>query len=153
AITDSLVGGLTFVTGGGYTRSDAAVGVWNLLRHSVLIGNTQPIADGSLVPDNPAASNGGPVNPSGVSCDDTNDAYCLLKTSGVSFARSGFGLGQRLFNIYDGPSYQDSNAYLSVHPLRLGGVDACKGQTGNPSGLCIDSFKWMQGRIVGMPLE
>ena len=30
-----------------------------------------------------------------------------------------FGVNQRLFNIYDGPSFQDSNAYLDITPTTL----------------------------------
>src|SRR5208283_534966 len=36
AITDVQQGGLTFVTSGGYTRSDTAVGYWSVLRKSAL---------------------------------------------------------------------------------------------------------------------
>ena len=41
AITDVQSGGLTFVTGGGYTRSDAAQGFWNLSQRVLFVGNTQ----------------------------------------------------------------------------------------------------------------
>ena len=58
AITDVQQGGITFVTGGGYTRADVAKGYWALLRKSALVGNTQS-PDGE--PDNPYASSGGPI--------------------------------------------------------------------------------------------
>ena len=41
AITDALQGGLNFVTGGGYTRSDVGQGEWQLARNNVFIGHTQ----------------------------------------------------------------------------------------------------------------
>ncbi|MGH7984989.1 MAG: hypothetical protein ACREQX_01695 [Candidatus Binataceae bacterium] len=30
-----------------------------------------------------------------------------------------FGVSQRLFSVYDGPTYQDSNAYIDIHPTYL----------------------------------
>ena len=42
AITDAQSGGLTFVTGGGYTRADAAQGYWSLSHRNLYVGNTQP---------------------------------------------------------------------------------------------------------------
>ncbi len=42
AITDAQSGGLTFVTGGGYTRADAAQGYWSLSHRNIYVGNTQP---------------------------------------------------------------------------------------------------------------
>ncbi len=56
AVTDVQTGGLNFITGGGYTRSDVNLGEWLLARNTVLIGHTQ---DGK----NPFASPLGPVQP------------------------------------------------------------------------------------------
>src|SRR5262249_48004829 len=39
---------------------------------------------------------------------------CMVKDEGVSFPLSNFGTGQRLFSIYDGPAYQESNIYLDI---------------------------------------
>ena len=61
AVTDAQGGGLTFITGGGYTRSDAAQGYWNLSQRVLFVGNTQPIDSATGVPDNAYASNAGSV--------------------------------------------------------------------------------------------
>ena len=55
AITDVQGGGLTFVTGGGYTDSDEIPGHWGLAYKTVFVGETQP--------DNSYAFSGGPFNP------------------------------------------------------------------------------------------
>jgi cell migration-inducing and hyaluronan-binding protein len=111
-ISDVQNGGLTFVSGGDYTHSSIIEGYWALARNSVFIGNTN---------DNdkfPFASNIGPFNAaSGLKCDTSKDgdpAYCLNANEGISMPTVGFFTNQRLANIYDGPSYQDSNAYLDI---------------------------------------
>src|SRR5262249_620763 len=63
-ISDVQNGGLTFVTGGSYTTSDALTGLWQLARKSVFIGNTQKYED------NPYASNGGPFKPKNLDLSD-----------------------------------------------------------------------------------
>ena len=83
---------------------------------SVFIGNTQK--------DNPLASNAGPFNPLkstdneiiGLKCDNTSNrsSYCLSKNEGITMPVSNFSMQQRLYNVYDGPNYQDSNAYLDI---------------------------------------
>jgi len=140
AITDVLNGGLTFVTGGGFTRSDAIEGYWSLARKSVFIGNTQT--------NNPYAANDGPFNPGGLKCDTRQSAYqarpgnyCLSAADGMSMQLSNFGVNQRLFNIYDGPSYQDSNAYLDIAPTYLSGCDPTMGP-------CL--LDWMVGGQPGV---
>jgi hypothetical protein len=147
AITDVLNGGLTFVTGGGYTRSDALPGIWDLARKSVFIGNTQSFAA------NPFGSNGGPVNAKGVQCGNVQpaDDFCIpvddttKKDLGVSFNRgAAFAVNQRFFNIYDGPSLEDSNAFLDITATQL--TDCTDG--GDKT--CYHS-KWMQGKILGVP--
>jgi hypothetical protein len=53
-----------------------------------------------------------------VGCDLIKDkgapGYCLNSAAGISMPTSGFFSNQRLLNIYDGPFYQDSNAYLDI---------------------------------------
>ena len=111
-ISDVQNGGLTFVSGGDYTHSSIIEGYWALARNSVFIGNTT---------DNdkfPFASNIGPFNAaSGLKCDKSESGvppYCLNANEGISMPTGGFFTNQRLANIYDGPSYQDSNAYLDI---------------------------------------
>ena len=40
--------------------------------------------------------------------------YCLNADETISMPTSGLFTNQRLANIYDGPSYQDSNAFLDI---------------------------------------
>ena len=156
AITDGLNGGLTFVTGGGYTRADALPGIWDVARKSVFIGNTQSMAA------NPFASNGGPVNPSsGLPCGNKQPAtgYCIPVDAkgndlGVSFNRDSFSAGQRFFNIYDGPALEDSNAFLDITATTLPsappGMPGCDVTSPGVDFRCFSS-PWMQGTQLGVP--
>jgi len=138
-LSDVQNGGMTFVTGGDYTHSSIISGYWALARKNVFIGQTQP--------DNPFASAAGPVNgASGLRCDSSSGSHCLLKDEGLLLPLSTFAVNQRLFNIYDGPSYQESNAYLDINTVD---VDDC--QPGS-SGTCFTSQS-MYGRVQGMPFD
>ncbi len=118
-VTDAQSGGLNFITGGGYTRSDVNLGEWLVARNTVLIGKSQ---DNS----NPFASEVGPFNKdSHLACDNTYDEahnYCAYADGGVSFNLPIFP-GQKLLNVYDGPSQQDSNAYLNI---KASTIDDCE---------------------------
>jgi len=139
AITDVQNGGITFVTGGGYTHSDVITGHWALAKKDIFIGNTQSSKpdDGDPLASNSAgfAANVGPFNPltfkvlspptgtappqrGGGCAQALNGAnagnYCLAPDDGVAFAMATFANNQRLFSIYDGPAYEDSNAYLDI---------------------------------------
>jgi len=152
AITDVLNGGLTFVTGGGYTRSDALLGIWDVARKSVFIGNTQSYAS------NPYGSNGGPVNPStaalgvvSATCGNKQPAtgYCAPVDGnghdlGVTFNRDSYSTNQRFFSIYDGPALEDSNSFLDIKTTPL--TDCNDGG----DNICFHS-KWMQGTQLGIP--
>jgi len=136
-LSDVQNGGLTMVTGGGYTSADVIPGHWALVRKTAFIGNTQT--------GNPYASSGSPVNPQGLACDAPfNGNHCLLAAEGVSFPLDNFAVNQRLLNIYDGPVYQDSNAFLDVQPVH---VDDC-----TPTG-CVGGSKWLAGNIIGLPQD
>ncbi len=120
-LSDSQNGGLGLVTGGDYTLSSVVPGNWQAAIKSVFIGNTQK--------DNPLASNAGPFNPLksrdgktvGLSCDNTTNRplYCLSKKEGIMMPISNFSMQQRFYNVYDGPNYQDSNAYLDITKTSL----------------------------------
>ena len=155
-ITDSQQAGLTIVTGGGYSDSDVIPGHWALVRKSVFIGNTQD--------DNAFASNGGPFNPGALRCAaDANGSrpgnFCLSIDEGVSHQVSNFGMYQRLFSVYDGPAFQDSNAYLHIKTRK---IDDCQPfvDTVNKAGRC-DPFDlspgkprqsaWLAGFVSGLP--
>ena len=149
AITDVQGGGITFVTGGGYTDADEIPGHWGLAYKTVFVGQTQP--------DNPYAYAGGPFNPTTsaktgkfqLACQlQKNNAlasFCLDQDQGVSFPTSNFGGNQRFFNIYDGPSYEDSNAYLDIK--KTTGLD-CKADAAG----CSNS-KWLTARMLGTPRD
>jgi hypothetical protein len=138
-LSDVQNGGLTFITGGDYTHAETTTGHWALARHDVFIGETQP--------NNSLASSAGPFNAaSGLSCDTQQGNNCLSRAEGVAFPLSDFGNNQRLFNIYDGPSYQDANAYLNIQKTTIADC------TPNPNGNCFNSQS-MYGRVLGMPRD
>jgi G8 domain len=124
AITDIQTGGLNFVTGGGYTRSDVSQGEWLVARNNVFIGHTQP----SRATDpnaNPYAEEVGPFNPftaalkpTPLKCDDASADHCAYADGGVSFNLNPFP-GQKFFNIYDGPAHQTHNAYVDITVSKL----------------------------------
>ena len=145
AITDVQNGGVTFVSGGGYSHSDSMPGYWALAHKNVFIGTT----DGS----NPFGTNAGPFTQTtkgtyGLSCDlridnmQQNAAFCLNAAQGISMPLDNFAANQRFFNIYDGPAYQDSNAYLDIKKTDL---TDCKPNLGGglpESGLDVWQCDW-----------
>jgi hypothetical protein len=146
AVSDVQNGGLTFVTGGGYTKADVIDGHWALVKKTAFIGRSQDPAT------NPYASNAGPINPgTPLACATQlgNGApvgnFCLLPQEGVSFPMSNFGINQRLFNIYDGPAYQESNAYLSVPATTL---EDCSPQS-LPS--ACNQSRYLYARMMAVP--
>ena len=132
AITDVQQGGLTFVTSGGYTRADVAQGYWSLLRKSVLVGNTQLVPVTGAQPVNPYASSAGPFNPKGLTCDldPTLVPFCLNSVQGISYPIDFFSVNQKLFSIYDGPAYEEHNAYLDTPAMTIGNKNDCVAQDG-----------------------
>ncbi len=149
AVTDIQNGGVTFISGGGYTRSDAAQGYWAVLKNSILVGNTQPnVNDG--FPANPFASNAGPFTPKGINCP-YNPNFCISLADGIVFVGSNFGTNQRLFNIYDGPSSQFNNIYADVNVTNVGTVDDCKGPAGgnDQQGNCT-TLKYFNAYTIGV---
>ena len=158
ALTDVQNGGITFVTGGGYTKSDAINGHWALARKDVFIGNTQNSAANSF------ASNVGPFNPgTQLTCAEAVGVgkpgnYCLDAADGISFALASFANNQRLFSIYDGPAYEDSNAYLDIKRSNLPNdpIKGCNPQDANdpsPDHNCANSQYSQAGKQFGMPYD
>ena len=165
-VSDPQNAGLNMVTSGGYDAASVFPGYWGLVRHTAFIGSSQwQNPNNSALAANPYTSNAGPFNPfkatigtgasskiSGLTCaadpfnGNANNAYCLSQNDGVSFQVSNFAGFQRLFSVYDGPIYQDSNAFLDIHPTFLtadgsaagkvldtkGGKCEPSDQTGNP---------------------
>ncbi len=143
-ISDVLGAGLTFVTGGDYTLSNFLPGQWQLARKNIFIGSTQ---DEKMSQN--YASHAGPVNPkSDILCaTEASGAVvadrCVIKNEGLVIPIDPFNY-QRLFNIYDGPNFEDSNAFLNVKKTH---IDDCNG-----GGNCSSSM-WMYGRTFGMPKD
>jgi hypothetical protein len=130
-ITDPQAAALNFVTSGDYSKTSVPDGFWALARKSAFIGSTQWKNPQNDLQNNPYASNAGPFNPftdgktKGLSCagdpfsGGANFSYCLSKDDGISMQLETFTNFQRLFSVYDGPAYQDSNAYLNIQPTYL----------------------------------
>ncbi len=146
-LSDSQNGGLGLVTGGDYTLSSVVPGNWQTAMRSVFIGNTQT--------NNPLASNAGPFNPLrvgtvlGLTCDNpatTRPSHCLSKREGITMPVSNFSMQQRLYNVYDGPNYQDSNAYLDIKKTPLG--PQCV-----PGNCPTTTSGWMYTAANGVPID
>jgi hypothetical protein len=107
-ITDVQNGGLTFVSGGDYTRAAVPEGYWALASHVAFVGATQPIGK--------YTSAKGPFNngSSDLSCVFTGGS-CLNAPLAIPMQMANFGTNQRPFSIYDGPTYEDSNAFLDIN--------------------------------------
>jgi hypothetical protein len=127
ALTDVLNGGLTMVSGGSW---DQVINkYWALTRKSVFIGNTQTDKE------NIYAQNRGPVNSDTseklVCMPGTPASYCRVQDGqgndeGIVIPADNFSVYQRLYNIYDGPVYQESNAFLNIKKREVTG---CSGGT------------------------
>jgi hypothetical protein len=141
-LTDVQTAGITFVSGGDYTRSSSIQGGWKLIRDTIFAGSTQ--SPGHGYPVNPYVSDASPFMnglTGSLTCDNLQNGglppteACINATEGVSFPVSNFGTGQRLFNIYDGPAYQDSNIYLDIT------IAACgNGRTAANTTYCLYSL-------------
>jgi len=118
-ISDVQNAGLTFVSGGDYTHSSAINGLWELALKTVFAGETQPRDK-----DHAYASVLSPFNSdTGLTCDTPAQQgnHCTSKDNG--FTLGGFsacGVSEHMFNIYDGPANEDSNAYLDIKRYDLG---------------------------------
>src|SRR6185369_12688558 len=88
-----------------------------------------------------------------LSCDYQRADYCMSADEGITFNFDVLGVNQRLFNIYDGPAYQEKNAYLDVHTTDMGTVAQCNPITGGGESKCDPSFKWMYTRVIGVPKD
>lgn len=115
-LSDVQNGALTFITGGDFTHAEIIQGYWALALDTIFIGHTQPQDAAHAF-----ALDSGPFNNlSGVKCDALSGTqgvpnYCLKSDSGISMPIDGFFINQRMMNIYDGPSYQDSDVFLDIN--------------------------------------
>jgi cell migration-inducing and hyaluronan-binding protein len=116
-LSDVQNAGISIVTGGDYTHSSVIPGFWGVVRNTIFIGQTQPND-----PAHAFARDNGPFNNDSrkldptAKCEANGGGYCLNKREGVSFPLTNFSIGQRMFSIYDGPAYQDSNVFLDIKP-------------------------------------
>lgn len=150
AITDQQRAGITMIPGaGGYEESFPAV--WVLADKSVFIGHTQPQAGQAGF--NPYASDAGPFvtdtdnqknQLSGVPCDSSTHttSFCNSFAEGISVPFDGFATFQRMFSIYDGAAYQDSNAYLDINIANLNGC--------TPGSSCAN---YPMAQTIGVPVN
>ncbi len=115
ALTDILGPGLTMVSGGSYEQ--VINGYWALTRKTVFVGQTQQ--------GNDYATAAGPkLNTfTGLRCEGKTGSFCLLSREGISFPTDNFLNYQRFYNIYDGPVYQEANAYLNIRATPITTLD------------------------------
>jgi G8 domain len=157
ALTDIQSGGFTAVTGGGYTRSDISLGFWNLSLRNAYVGHTQANTKPcnandytTMVPQNAAASNAGPFNPCALTCPYNGD-HCVSKADGISIPVDSFANAQRLFNIYDGPVFEDRDAYADINVTKIGTLGECKKPVnGNDNAGACQSLGWENGYQTGV---
>lgn len=143
-LTDVQNGGLSMVSGGIYQQVYDQY--WGLTRKSVFIGHTQK--------DNEYALDAGPVSPGGtLKCrSQTATDYCRVvdrKTGadtgeGIAYPLANFSVYQRLYNIYDGPVYADSLAFLDINRREL---TDCAGP--DEHGWCPEG-NWLYSRTPGI---
>ncbi|HUB65808.1 MAG TPA: hypothetical protein VL996_15395, partial [Methylocella sp.] len=138
-ISDVQNAGLTFISGGDYTHSSAIGGLWELALKTVFVGETQP-AD----MDHGYSSVLSPFNSiTGLTCDNPPAPYCVSKDNSFPLGSfTAFAVSEHMFNIYDGPAHEDSNAYLDIKKTDLLGTNSnasvYKSQLGIPKVVQID---------------
>ncbi len=138
-LSDVLNGGLTMVSGGTYDQ--VINGYWALTRKSAFIGHTQE--------GNPYATNAGPISPgSPLKCAD-QEGFCAIADEGVSYPAENFSVYQRLYNIYDGPVYQETNAFLNIKQTPID----CKLGENEARGNCHSDYIYgSNNRGKGIPI-
>ncbi len=128
-LTDVQNGGLSLITGGDYTHSSVIDGYWGLSDSSIFVGHSRKDMKTYYF-----ASDIGPFNTDSYNadnihnkCDQSTDptAYCLNSAQGVTYPTGSFFGNQRINNFYDGPTFEDSNAYLDINtsPCSLNRLD------------------------------
>lgn len=89
-----------------------------MARNTVFVGHTQPSPEDDAGA-NPFAMDVGPFNKySKLACDDSSPDHCAYSKGGISFNLNPYP-GQKLFNIYDGPSHQTYNAFLDINIAKM----------------------------------
>ncbi len=137
-LSDVQSAGLSFVTGGDYTKSSAPTGFWMLASNSVFVGATQP-QEGEKgynpwadVRGPHIADNKDPTKSIGLACKrDPGHSRCIDADDGIGFFLDTWAANQRLFSIYDGPAYEDRNAFLNIK------VSKCASGTAQDDTACM----------------
>ena len=93
----------------------------------------------------------GPFNPEGLTCPDPGQPFCDSIDDDATFEIDAFGGAQRMISIYDGPSFEDADAFMDVHTTDIGTLSDCKPGSGNPAGSCR-TLNWMNGYQAGAML-
>lgn len=104
-MSDVQNGGVGLISGGDYSRSSAPLGYWTLVNRSVFVGRSKP--------GNDLTGAGGPARDGKTLCDAHLGNACVIRDSSIVFQFSNWSTN-RMFNIYDGPAYQDGNAFLDI---------------------------------------
>jgi hypothetical protein len=121
-ISDVQNAGLSFVSGGDYTHSSAIKGLWEEALQTVFVGQTQHQAPDPRA--NPYSSVLSPFNKTtallGLKCDNPGNFCISVDNSFVLGRFTGFSVSEHMFNIYDGPANEDSNAYLDIKKTDVG---------------------------------
>src|SRR5260370_111073 len=108
------------------THSSLIPGYWAVAKSSVFVGHTQPQkGDKDYQTYHAFAADIGPFNSdSQLKCEplippgNQVPNYCINADNGISFQLADFFVNQSLFRIYDGPNYQDGNAFLDITPSK-----------------------------------
>ncbi|MFC3228217.1 hypothetical protein ACFOGJ_13310 [Marinibaculum pumilum] len=119
-MSDVQNGGVGLISSGDYSRSSAPLGYWSLIAHSVMVGQTQP--------DNSYAKESGPKDASGKNICTFTGPACTAKDDALSFQLSNWSTN-RMLNVYDGPFYQDANAFLDITTSDCTSLDNCMNYT------------------------
>ena len=132
-LTDVQNAGLTMITGGDYTVSSVIPGYWGLTRNTIFAGYTQPqdAAHAFAADDGPFNADSQELDPN-AKCAAPGGGYCLNQGEGVSLPLTNFATNQRLYSIYDGPSYEDSNAFLDIRATPCTQANGCIYAFGTP---------------------
>jgi hypothetical protein len=114
-MSDVLGAGITEVSGGDYARANLPIGYWALTSNSIFVGETQPKGKytASTLP---------------IGCSrDGLDKLCVNVGASTAYLRgtANWLIGQRLYNICDGPAYQDANAYLDIKVTPCTSIATC----------------------------
>jgi len=119
-MSDIQNGGVGLISSGDYSRASAPLGYWSLISHSVMVGATQP--------HNSFAHESGPKNANLKNVCRFTGPACVATDDALAFQLSNWSTN-RMLNVYDGPFYQDSNAFLDIKTSPCRSLDTCMNYT------------------------